>query len=68
MNIVNQTAPQVGGKIYCCYLDPVTGKVCEQQPRFDVRSPDSMYDDYSHACGDHVEDLKSTDQDVVTKL
>jgi hypothetical protein len=33
-----------------------------------VSTPPFHYDDYTEACGDHVEDLKSSDADVVERI
>ena len=66
MNTPNQQVPH-DDKPFCCFID-ADGKPCLQPPKFEVFSPPFTYDDYTHACPDHVEDLKSRDDDVVRPL
>jgi hypothetical protein len=48
----------------CCLLDDA-GNRCPQPARFWVGA--NGVDDYTHVCGDHVEDVKR-DGDVVVRL
>lgn len=48
----------------CCLLD-ANGNRCSQQARFWVGA--NGIDDYTHVCGDHVEDVKR-DGDSVHRL
>jgi hypothetical protein len=55
---------QIYRGLACCYLDPKTGDQCKQPARFWVGKTEY---DATHACGDHVEDLKQ-DGDTVFPL
>lgn len=53
----------------CCFLhgdDPA--RPCGQPARFTVYSPPFGLEDYTEACGDHVEALKCTPADTVERL
>ncbi len=53
----------------CCFLHGNDiDRRCPQPARFYVYSPPWTYDDYTEACGDHVEDLKCTAADVVERI
>lgn len=45
----------------CCILDD-TGNQCPQRSRFWVGSND--VDDYTHVCGDHVEEVRRDGDEV----
>lgn len=66
MNTENQMVPTSGPTdkltAVCCFIGcgkPAT-KLIYQEP--------ITYDNYTHSCDDHVEDLKSSDDDVVETL
>ena len=60
----NQRMPRrVGDRMHCCFIG------CDWSAGFLVRPKRPLtYEDYTHACGDHVEDLKESQDDVVEPL
>jgi hypothetical protein len=67
MNHPHQEVPLKGGVCYCCYSMP-DGSRCPQPARWEIWTPPRSPDDFTHACGDHVEAMKSAHEDVVEPL
>lgn len=54
----------------CCFRhrDDDPDSRCQNPALFYVYSPPWTFDDYTEACGDHVEHLKSTSSDTVEPI
>lgn len=66
MNTPNQEAPKCGPHdklvAICCFIG------CGKPATKHIFNPPWTIDDYTHSCNDHVEDLKTSDDDVVEDL
>lgn len=65
MNIENQEVSKRGPyakEAYCCFIG------CNKLATKHIYTPPWTYDDYTHSCNDHIEDLKATARDVVEEL
>ena len=66
MNTKNQTTPKFAPNdrvnAHCCVIG------CDKPATKQIFTPPFTYDDYTHSCDEHIEELKSTDGDVVENL
>ena len=65
MNTDNQRVTKHAGddkRAYCCFIG------CKNNATKLIYTPGGGYEDYTHSCDDHIEDLKSTYNDVVEEL
>ena len=66
MNTPNQSVPRCGPRdkqaAHCCFIG------CDRPATKHIYTEPWAYDNYTHSCDEHVEELKSTENDVVEEL
>lgn len=66
MNTSNQRSPKCGPRdakiATCCFIG------CDKPATKHIYTPPWTYDNYTHSCDDHVDDLKATDGDVIEPI